>query len=165
MATTDSGEDADMTVSPSEGSAKSSELATMPLVLMYHSVSPYDEDPYKLTITPERFEQHMRWLRSRGLRGVCMADLLSARANGRGRRLIGLTFDDGYQDFATYAMPVLQRYGFTATVFVLAGRLGGQDVWNRAAPKKSLLTADEVRRSGVQRNGDRVTRFASRGAT
>jgi peptidoglycan/xylan/chitin deacetylase (PgdA/CDA1 family) len=136
-----------MTVSASEGSAKSAGLATMPLVLMYHSVSPYDEDPCKVTMTPERFEQHMRWLRSRGLRGVCMADLLSARVEGRGRGLVGLTFDDGYQDFFTYAMPIVQRYGFTATAFVLAGRLGGRDDWNRPAPEKLLLTADQVRQA------------------
>jgi peptidoglycan/xylan/chitin deacetylase (PgdA/CDA1 family) len=120
----------------------------MPLVLMYHSVSPYDEDPYHATVTPQRFEQHMRWLRSRGLRGVCMAELLSARAQGRqSRGLVGLTFDDGYQDFVTHALPVLQRYGFTATAFVLAGRLGGQDEWNRPAPEKALLTADQVRQA------------------
>src|SRR6476659_9835700 len=111
-----------MTASTAAGSSKSTELATIPLVLMYHSVSPYDEDPYEATITPKRFEQHMRWLRGRGLRGVCMAELLSTRAEGRSRGLVGLTFDDGYQDFVTYAMPILQRYGFTATAFVLAGR-------------------------------------------
>ena len=133
-----------MTASTAEGSAKSAELATMPLVLMYHSVSPYDEDPHEVTMTPQRFERHMRWLRGRGLRGVSVAELLSARAEGRGRGLVGLTFDDGYQDFVTYAMPVLQRYGFTATAFVLAGRLGGHDVWNRPAPEKALLTADQV---------------------
>jgi peptidoglycan/xylan/chitin deacetylase (PgdA/CDA1 family) len=145
MATIDPGEDADMMTSAAEGSAKSAELATMPLVLMYHSVSPYDEDPYGATITPERFERHMRWLRGRGLRGVSMAELLGARAEGRGRGLAGLTFDDGYQDFVTYAMPVLQRYGFTATAFVLAGRLAGHNAWDSPpGPYKALLTADEV---------------------
>jgi peptidoglycan/xylan/chitin deacetylase (PgdA/CDA1 family) len=144
MAATDPGEDADVMASTAEGSAKSAELATMPLVLMYHSVSPYDEDPYGATIAPERFERHMRWLRGRGLRGVSMAELLSATAAGRGRGLVGLTFDDGYQDFITYAMPVLQQYCFTATAFVLAGRLGGHDAWNRPGPVKALLTADQV---------------------
>jgi peptidoglycan/xylan/chitin deacetylase (PgdA/CDA1 family) len=142
-----------MVTSTAEGSGKSAELATMPLVLMYHSVSPYDEDPYEVTMTPERFERHMRWLRGRKLRGVSMAELLSARAEGRGRGLVGLTFDDGYEDFVTYAMPILQRYGFTATAFVLAGRLGGDDAWNSPCPAKALLTADQVRhaaRSGME---------------
>jgi peptidoglycan/xylan/chitin deacetylase (PgdA/CDA1 family) len=144
MAATDPGEDADMMASTAEGSATSAKLATMPLVLMYHSVSPYDEDPYGATIAPERFERHMRWLRGRGLRGVSMAELLSATAAGLGRGLVGLTFDDGYQDFVTYAMPVLQQYGFTATAFVLAGRLGGHNAWDSPGPYKALLTADQV---------------------
>jgi peptidoglycan/xylan/chitin deacetylase (PgdA/CDA1 family) len=153
MAATDPGEDADMMASTAEGSAKSAELPRMPLVLMYHSVSPYDEDPYEATIAPERFERHMRWLRGRGLRGVSMAELLSATAAGRGRALVGLTFDDGYQDFITYAMPVLQQYGFTATAFVLAGRLGSHNVWDSLGPYKALLTADQVcqaARSGME---------------
>jgi peptidoglycan/xylan/chitin deacetylase (PgdA/CDA1 family) len=127
-----------------ENSEKSAELATMPLVLMYHSVSPYDEDPHEVTITPERFERHMRWLAGRGLRGVSMAELLSSRAQGRGRGLVGLTFDDGYQDFAAYAVPLLRQYGFSATVFVLAGRLGGHNAWDATGPYKGLLTADQV---------------------
>ncbi|MFG1931679.1 polysaccharide deacetylase family protein [Mycobacterium sp. NPDC048908] len=133
-----------MTASSTEDSVKKADLRTMPPVLMYHSIAPYDVDPHEVTMTPQRFERQMRWLRDRGLRGVSMAELLSARAERRGRGLVGLTFDDGYQDFVTYAMPVLQRYGFTATVFVIAGRLGGQDEWNRPAPEKALLTADQV---------------------
>ena len=133
-----------MAARTAEGSATNAELATMPLVLMYHSVSPYDEDPYEVTMTPQRFERQMRWLRGRGLRGVSVAELLSARADGRGRGLVGLTFDDGYQDFVTYAMPVLQRHGFTATAFVLAGRLGGHNAWDSPGPYKALLTADQV---------------------
>jgi len=134
-----------MPASRVNGSGKRAELGTIPLVFMYHSVAPYDEDPCEVTITPERFEQHMRWLRGRRLRGVSMAELLDARAEGRGHGLVGLTFDDGYEDFVTYAMPILQQFGFTATVFVLAGRLGGEDEWNSPSPAKALLTADQVR--------------------
>lgn len=134
-----------MTAPPTEGASTRAQLATMPLVLMYHSVAPYDEDPFQVTMTPQRFERQMRWLRSRGLRGVSMAELLDALAAGRARRLVGLTFDDGYQDFLTYSMPIMARYGFTATMFVLAGRLGGENEWSRPGPNKALLTADQVR--------------------
>lgn len=142
-----------MTTSDITESSTSAELATIPWVWMYHSIATYDEDPYEVTMSPERFEKQMRWLRRRGLRGVSMAELLEARAQGRASRLVGLTFDDGYQDFVTNAMPVLQRYGFTATVFVLAGRLGGENEWSRPGPNKALLTADEVRdidRAGME---------------
>jgi peptidoglycan/xylan/chitin deacetylase (PgdA/CDA1 family) len=136
-----------MTAPTTKGSTKSGELATTPLVLMYHSVAPYDEDPYEVTMTPQRFEQQMAWLRRRGLRGVSMSELLDAMVDGRTRGLVGLTFDDGYEDFLTYPMPVLQRYGFTATAFVLAGRLGGQNEWSRPGPQKPLLTDDQVRQA------------------
>jgi peptidoglycan/xylan/chitin deacetylase (PgdA/CDA1 family) len=142
-----------MTASTFEGSSKSAVMSAMPLVLMYHSISPYDEDPYQVTVTPQRFERQMHWLRGRGLRGVAMGEMLDAAAEGRARRMVGLTFDDGYADFVTNAMPILQRYGFSATAFVLAGRLGGENAWSRPGPNKPLLTAAQVReiaRSGIE---------------
>src|SRR5882757_1771876 len=96
---------------------------SMPLILMYHSITPYREDPYQITVTPARFEQQMRWLRRRGLRGASVREVLDARAMGCGQGLVGLTFDDGYADFVDYALPVLKRYGFTATAYLIAGRL------------------------------------------
>lgn len=125
----------------------------IPLVFMYHSIANDDEDPCQVSMTPQRFERQMRWMRARGLRGVSMAELLDAGVEGRARRMVGLTFDDGYQDFVTTAMPVLRRYGFNATAFVLAGRLGGENAWRRAGPRKALLTAAEVceiARSGIE---------------
>ena len=116
----------------------------MPLVLMYHSVEPYQADPYFVTVSPPRFEQQMRWLARRGLRGVSMGDLLAARAVGAGKGLVGLTFDDGYADFARHALPVLRRYGFGATMFVIAGRLGGENAWDPEGPRKRLMDASEV---------------------
>ncbi len=119
--------------------------ATMPFVLMYHSVAPYEEDPYLVTVSPARFEQQMRWLHSRGLRGASMRELLDAHRNGSARGLVGLTFDDGYADLVEHVLPALRRHGFTATVFVIAGRLGGDNAWDAAGPRKPLLTARQVR--------------------
>jgi peptidoglycan/xylan/chitin deacetylase (PgdA/CDA1 family) len=117
----------------------------MSMVLMYHSVEAYTEDPYRVTVHPDRFERQLHWLRSRGLRGVSMAALPAAAAGGSARGLVGLTFDDGYADFRTHALPVLLRYGFGATLFVVAGRLGGTNAWDEPGPRKALLTAGEVR--------------------
>jgi peptidoglycan/xylan/chitin deacetylase (PgdA/CDA1 family) len=116
------------------------------MMLMYHSVEPYTEDPFQVTVRPERFEQQMKWLHRRGLRGVSMRSLLAAEST---KGLVGLTFDDGYTDFLTRVVPVLERFGFTATVFVLPGRLGGHNAWDEPGPRKPLMTTAEIRRAAA----------------
>jgi peptidoglycan/xylan/chitin deacetylase (PgdA/CDA1 family) len=114
------------------------------LVLMYHSVAPYTADPYRVTVRPDRFGRQLGWLYRRGWRGVSMRELLAARADGTSAGLVGLTFDDGYADFRTHVMPALARYGFGATVFVVAGALGRTNAWDEPGPVKRLMSADEV---------------------
>ena len=124
-----------------------------PAILMYHSVTPYQIDPSNTTVHPERFEQHMKWLHERGRRGVSVGELLKAWQDGTADRLVGLSFDDGYADLAYNALPILQRYGFNATAFVLAGRLGLDNSWTAKDPQKALLTSEEVSRlaaSGIE---------------
>lgn len=121
-------------------------MRATPLVLMYHSVTPYVEDPYLITVSPARFERQLDWLRRSGQRGVSMRELLDARRDGRARGLVGLTFDDGYADFREYALPALRHYGFTATLFVIAGKIGGENDWDERGPRKRLLTETELGR-------------------
>jgi peptidoglycan/xylan/chitin deacetylase (PgdA/CDA1 family) len=127
--------------------------AELPQVLMYHSVGWYLDDPFQVTVNPRRFDRQMRWLRERGLRGVSMAELLAAHRLGQAEHLVGLTFDDGYADFLSHVLPVLGRYGFGATVFVLAGKLGDENTWDQPGPRKALMTGDQVRQvaaSGIE---------------
>ncbi|MEU7408411.1 MULTISPECIES: polysaccharide deacetylase family protein [Streptomyces] len=116
---------------------------------MYHSVGDCSDDPYRVTVTPDRLDGQLRWLRRRGLRGVSVAELLAARARGAGRDLVGLTFDDGYADFLGNALPVLARWECTATLFVLPGRLGGDNAWDPLGPRKPLLTSDGIRQAAA----------------
>ena len=83
----------------------------VPAILMYHSVAPYEDDPYDITVRPERFDQQMRWLRRAGRTGTSVGQLLGAHRCGAAHGLVGLSFDDGYADFTDHALPVLQRYG------------------------------------------------------
>lgn len=118
-------------------------------VAMYHSIADSPDDPYRLTVSPVRFARQLRWLGERGLRGVSVRELLAAAAEGRARGLVGLTFDDGYADFVESAVPLLRRHGFTATVYVLPGRLGGDNAWDRLGPRRPLLDEDGIRRAAA----------------
>nr|WP_228471438.1 polysaccharide deacetylase family protein [Streptomyces alkaliphilus] len=115
---------------------------------MYHSVAPLaspEDDPYRVTVTPERLDRQLGLLRRRGLRGVSVGELLDAHAAGRSAGLVGLSFDDGYADFAEHALPLLRRHGCTASLYVLPGLLGADNVWDLRGPRKPLLDAEGVR--------------------
>ena len=119
-------------------------LPDPPIVFMYHAVEETESDPYRIAVSPDRFAAQMRWLELHGLRGASMRDLLAAADHGTATGLVGLTFDDGYANFSTDVLPVLARHGFTATVFVVAGKLGGYNDWDRPGPIRRLMTADQV---------------------
>lgn len=119
-----------------------------PRTFMYHSIGQLDNDPNRLCTSPERFEAQMLHLKRRGLRGVSMRELRRAMRAGDVRGLVGLTFDDGYEDFLHTALPVLERLDFSATVFVVAGRLGKENDWNHEyapRPRMKLLGTGELR--------------------
>jgi peptidoglycan/xylan/chitin deacetylase (PgdA/CDA1 family) len=77
-----------------------------------------------------------------------MRELCRAMNTGDARGLVGLTFDDGYEDFLSTALPTLETLGFSATVFVVAGKLGEENNWGHRGdpmPRLRLLEADGVR--------------------
>jgi peptidoglycan/xylan/chitin deacetylase (PgdA/CDA1 family) len=115
---------------------------------MYHSISRSEGDHDALCTSPERFEDQMLYLKRRNLRGVSMKELLLAMNAGDARGLVGITFDDGYEDFLSAALPTLERLGFSATVFVVAGMLGKENTWEHRGgprPQLRLLAVNGVR--------------------
>lgn len=124
-----------------------------PKVFVYHAVGRMAEDPNHLCTSPERLEEHMRNLKRRGFRGVSMRGL---RAANGAEGLVGLTFDDGYKDFLHEAVPILESFGFSATVFVIGGLLGKTNDWEHHVPQPEmrLLSAEETRE--VARRGMEV---------
>ncbi len=116
-------------------------LRAVPLILMYHAIAEPSEDPHQLAVSPARFAEQMDWLARSGLRGVGVAELLDAIRAGRQRRLVGITFDDGYSSVLDAALPVLQRHGFGATVFVISDLLGGTNEWDQGPSWRLLDSA------------------------
>jgi peptidoglycan/xylan/chitin deacetylase (PgdA/CDA1 family) len=126
------------------GSLATLHLGHMPMILMYHGVADVAEDPNHLCVTPSRFAGQMATLQRLGLRGVGIGTLVDAMRAGRQRGLVGITLDDGYVNVLEAAVPELQRRGFTASVFIISGRLGGTNDWDEG-PAWPLLSGSQVR--------------------
>ena len=116
---------------------------------MYHRIAvdgPIALEPYR--VAPSLFAAQMAALHRAGYRTIALKDWISAmvRQEGLLGKPIILTFDDGYRDFLTAAMPVLRTYGFSATVFLVAGRIGGTADWDAGYGETApLLSWEEVR--------------------
>jgi len=115
-------------------------------VLMYHDISNQFRDPY--TTTPSLFATQMEWLYASGFRVVSIAEALKAR-HKPGEKLVVVTFDDGYASFMDYVYPLLEGYGFKATIAVIGASVGSTITLEG---KRPMLSWDEYRflvRSGV----------------
>lgn len=91
------------------------------LILCYHGVSLADEHEWSPSfyLSPEQFETRMRALRDGGYSVLPLADALERLEDGTlPPRAVALTFDDGSADFALRAFPILERFGFPATVYL-----------------------------------------------
>jgi peptidoglycan/xylan/chitin deacetylase (PgdA/CDA1 family) len=119
-----------------------------PPILMYHAIANPSKDPNMLCTSPERFKAQMLHLKRRNLRGVSVQELHRAMRAGNARQLVGLTFDDGYEDFLHTALPILESCGFSATVFVVVGILGKENDWKHKhlpRPRMKLLGFEGLR--------------------
>jgi peptidoglycan/xylan/chitin deacetylase (PgdA/CDA1 family) len=99
-------------------------------ILAYHSVS--DEPGSDIeTVRPVDFECQMSWLAARGFEAVTVSDLIAVitRPSPR-RRVVAITFDDGYRDNLVTALPILRRHGFRATFYISSAYIGGLSRWN-----------------------------------
>jgi len=109
-------------------------------ILTYHSL---DTSGSVISIPPKLFRQQMEWLAATRVAVVPL---------GRVRETTGavaITFDDGFHNFFEHAAPVLQEFGFPATVFVVSDFCGGANDWptqprTPAVPKLELMPWSEL---------------------
>jgi peptidoglycan/xylan/chitin deacetylase (PgdA/CDA1 family) len=119
-------------------------------ILMYHNIArvPQDVRVYRsLYVSPSSFARQMAMLKMLGYRGVSMSDAMPYLRGEKDGRIAVITLDDGYVDNLESAMPVLQRYGFTATCYVVSSLVGQYNVWDadRLGVRKPMMTGDQLR--------------------
>lgn len=104
-------------------------------ILMYHSLSHRSSPSFRrFTLAPELFEEHLSFLAAAGYRTATVSELVARSAGGEPvpERTVVLTFDDGFADFHTHALPALVRHGMTATLYVVTCYVGSTSAWMRA---------------------------------
>ena len=124
-------------------------------VLAYHRIAA--DGPAELQrwrTHPDLFRQQLRLLRAHGYYSVTSADLQKAadsRSPLPGRPIL-ISFDDGYQDFADSAWPILEAEGFNAEVFIVTDRAGMSATWDaegEAAPLMGWQTIEALHKNGA----------------
>lgn len=127
------------------------------VILMYHAFGGPGERPSRFVVHARRFSRQMallKWLRYEVL---SLEEYLRCRREGRRlpARSVVITIDDGYADNRSVAYPVLERHGYSATIFLVVDRVGGVNDWtdDGALARRELLSwkdVQEMLRAGIQ---------------
>ena len=122
-------------------------------VLTFHSIGP---TAGPTSIPADTFRMQLEVLAESGFRSMSCQDFVDWRL-GRstdGQRRVLITFDDGFADFATTALPILREHKFSCVVFVPTGKLGGSEDWpggqTPPRPLMSWATVAELAQSGIE---------------
>lgn len=99
-------------------------------ILTYHSI---DASGSVISTSPALFRSHMETLSRSGTAIVPLSDIQKRPGS------IAITFDDGFANFEEHALPLLRKYEFPATVFLVSGHCGGYNDWPTQSPSVPQL--------------------------
>lgn len=120
----------------------------MKAILTYHSI---DDSGSVISIDAKTFAAHVDWL-VKHVVVVPLEEIATAPQNA-----VAITFDDGFQNFADTALPVLRAHALPATVFVATDHVGKTNNWSvgpaARVPELPLMTWDVL----AQINKDGIT--------
>lgn len=91
-------------------------------ILLYHRIND-DRDPFLPSMPVSQFRQQMEYV-ARNFQIVTLDDIAEGRITSPDRHCVAITFDDGYGDNFTSAIPVLKQFGLPATIFLATGYIG-----------------------------------------
>lgn len=116
-------------------------------IYMYHHVSSlptHNPLDYGLTVTTADFDAQLTWMQSQGYHAITMTELFDTFYYGKAlpAKPMILTFDDGYADVYTYALPALLAHHYRGVFYIITGMIGGNYMtWNQVR---------DMDRSGMQ---------------
>ena len=115
---------------------------SVPVLTYHHFMTGEEKRKYtptdKYTMSTEAFEQQLIYLKNNGYRSITLDDLYlwyTGKKTLTDKDII-ITIDDGNISAYRYAIPLLEKYGFTATIFVITGRITNtEQIWDPATLK------------------------------
>jgi peptidoglycan/xylan/chitin deacetylase (PgdA/CDA1 family) len=128
-------------------------------ILMYHSIADSSTPGFKpFVVTPAQFAEQITYLHENNYIPVTVTQLMRARLENAfvlPERPVVITFDDGFADFFTDALPILKKYDFTATLYISTAFIEGTSRWLRNIEEgdRRMLTwaqVAEVHASGIE---------------
>jgi peptidoglycan/xylan/chitin deacetylase (PgdA/CDA1 family) len=118
-------------------------------ILMYHAFGMPGESAGRFVVPDRRFAWQMAWLKRMRYRVISLEEFLRYRREYRmpPARSVVITIDDGYADNYSVAYPILRRYGFPATIFLVSRYIGGANRWDRQGrlAGRALLGWSEIK--------------------
>jgi peptidoglycan/xylan/chitin deacetylase (PgdA/CDA1 family) len=119
-------------------------------ILVYHQIA---EAPAKgsafrsLYVAPGAFARQMAWLKRLGYTGLSMSGLQPYLRGELSGKVVGITFDDGYQNNLVHALPALVKQGFSSTCYAVSGLLGQTNLWDQGIgiAQAPLMSESEIR--------------------
>ena len=132
---------------------------------MYHNIGipPKGIKFRGLYVLPLMFRFQMWYLKIAGFKVVPLRDIVDfIKGRNSHEKLVAITFDDGYQDFYDKAYPVIRKYHYPATVFIVSGFVGKENLWDykELNVRKKLLDWNqilELKQNGVDPGGHSKT--------
>ncbi len=129
-------------------------------ILTYHqiAVSPPRGTGFRsLVVAPADFARQMALLSLFGYRGLSLSALMPYLRGELSGKVVGISFDDGYLNNLSHALPVLNRHGFSSTCYFVSQQLGKTNQWDLAqgVVQAPLMNAVQLREwcSGGQEVG------------
>ncbi len=115
-------------------------------ILTYHSI---DDSGSVISTSREKFQQQMQYLSDKSFQIISLKDILTCIKEKQPfpEKAVAITFDDGFKSNYEVAFPILKKFGYTATIFMVSGRCGYNNKWLGQLdeiPVMDLLEWDEI---------------------
>lgn len=120
----------------------------VPALLYHHIGAAKPGEFHGLSISVAEFRSQLRWLRNNNYQSITPEDWANWVERGvpLPSKPVMITFDDAYADMEDRALPLLEEFGFFATIYVVTDEIGGSNLWDQenGYPAIPLMSAEQI---------------------